>query len=101
MILLYDDVFPSIAFVIYVYLKKHVSIQNRFFDGLNMNKAKTPRASQRTAPQRLPMFTAAIRYRDGGNELLRITNALDIDDARKVAMGALMNVQVLLIAVLD
>jgi hypothetical protein len=44
------------------------------------------------------MFTAAIRYRDGTNELLRIKNALDIDDARKVAMDALMNVHLVLIA---
>jgi hypothetical protein len=66
-----------------------------------MIKTRAQRASKRTAPHPLPIFTAAIRYQDGGNELLRIKNALDIDDARKVAMGALMNVHVLLIAVLN
>lgn len=66
-----------------------------------MIKAKAPRASKPSASRSLPIFTAAIRYLDGGNELLRIKNALDIDDARKVVMGALMNVQVLLISVTD
>ncbi len=45
-----------------------------------------------------PLFTAAIRYRDGRNELLRIKNALDIEDARKVAMDSLMDVHLILIA---
>ena len=57
---------------------------------------RQPRRLASSGP--LPLFSAAVRYRDGTNELLRIKNALDIEDARKVAMDALMNVQLLLIA---
>ena len=60
-------------------------------------KPRAPR-TRKGAPCPLPLFTAAVRYRDGSNELMRIKNALDIEDARKVAMGVLMNVHLLLIA---
>ena len=60
-------------------------------------KPRAPRSRKGvTCP--LPLFTAAVRYRDGRNELMRIKNALDIEDARKVAMGVLMDVHLLLIA---
>jgi hypothetical protein len=63
-----------------------------------MTKSRAPRSRKIAAPCLAPLFTAAVRYRDGRNELLRIKNALNIDDAREVAMGVLMNVHLLLIA---
>jgi hypothetical protein len=64
----------------------------------NMNRKRKVQPKKELAPVFRPLFTAAIRYRDGRNELMRIKNALDIDDARKVAMDALMDVHLILIA---
>ena len=60
-------------------------------------KRKTP---EKTRPEEkvLPMYSVAVRYRDGNNELMRVKNALDIDDARKVVMDSLVNVHLVLIA---
>ena len=63
-----------------------------------MNAKRKARPKKVSVSEFRPLFTAAIRYHDGRNELLRIKNALDIEDARKVAMDALMNVHLILIA---
>ena len=42
-------------------------------------------------------FTAAVRYRDGRRELIRVRNALDYDDARAVVLAELGEVAALLI----
>jgi hypothetical protein len=73
----------------------HFSLNGTDFRMAGKNRKRPTPASAATP---LPLYTAAIRYRDGTNELLRIKNALDIDDARKVAMEALMNVHLVLIA---
>lgn len=63
-----------------------------------MMKKKTVRPKVEPVLTRKPLFTAAVRYRDGRNELLHIKNAVDIDDARKVVMDALMDVQLVLLS---
>ena len=63
-----------------------------------MNRKRKAQPQKAPVSDFRPLFTAAIRYRDGRNELLRIKNALDIEDARKVAMDSLMDVHLILIA---
>ena len=55
-------------------------------------------ASARTSR---PEFTAAVRYRNGGRELFRIRNAVDMKDARAVVLAELDNVQSIMIALRD
>ena len=48
-----------------------------------------------------PEFTAAVRYRNGRQELFRVRNAVDIMDARAVVLAELDNVQSIMIALRD
>ena len=43
-------------------------------------------------------YLAAVRYRDGSSELVRIRRAEGIDDARQVALDTLMNIATLVLA---
>jgi len=63
-----------------------------------MSGKRMARPKNEPAPGLLPLFTAAIRYRDGRNDLMRVKNALNMDDARKVVMDALLDVHLVLIA---
>lgn len=63
-----------------------------------MNRKRIARPKSEPAPGFPPLFSAAIRYRDGRQELMRVKNALNMDDARKVVMDALMDVHLVLIA---
>ncbi|MDD2884376.1 MAG: hypothetical protein PHT48_04930 [Dechloromonas sp.] len=56
-----------------------------------------------TSPERRddrPIYTAAVRYRDGTYELIRVKYANDLEDARAVLFDQLMNVQTVVIAAL-
>jgi hypothetical protein len=48
-----------------------------------------------------PEFTAAVRYRNGGRELFRVCNAVDMKDARAVVLAELDDVQSIMIALRD
>ena len=65
---------------------------------MEMQKKRKMPGKAKIEDASLPMFTAAVRYRDGNNELIRVRNAHDIEDARKVVMDALVNVHLVLIA---
>ena len=65
---------------------------------MEMQKKRKPAAKNMLPEKSLPMYSVAVRYGDGNNELIRVKNALDIDDARKVVMDALVNVHLVLIA---
>ena len=57
-------------------------------------RQRTKRAAGR---KRVANFTAAVRYRDGRSELVRVKNADDLDDARRLVMDSLFDVHVLVL----
>ena len=64
-----------------------------------MQSGQSRKRSHRPAiqPARVE-FTAAVRYLDGRNELFRVRNALDLDDARAVVLAELGEIATLLIS---
>lgn len=61
------------------------------------SRKKAPARPARKSHQTF-IFTAAVRYRDGSSELIRIKNVNDIADARALLFAELMNIQSAVIA---
>ncbi len=59
-------------------------------------KKAAPRAPRKAPPRFI--FTAAVRYRDGRRELIRVKNVDDIADARALLFDELMDIQSAVIA---
>jgi len=61
-----------------------------------------PAAAKRSRPRppaaRRPEYTAAVRYRDGSRELVRVRNADDMADARALIFAELDDVSSVVIA---